>query len=134
MSSPSGDLVVVIEDDPRLSAALEVLIRHWGFRCVVARTPREGLEACGTGIRDVCAIIIDIELDALTRARRGASMFAEAAGRVVPTLLTTTTEASGLNQSETLFILAKPFDPELVRQWLASESSVTAAGPMRMRG
>lgn len=117
MSDPRGKLVVVIEDDPRLSAALEVLIEHWGYTCLVARTPGEALAISSSRAHEVEAVIADIEVDARLRANRSARLFTEAAGRLVPVLLTTS-DAGAVEQDPNISVLAKPFDPELVRQWL----------------
>lgn len=117
MSDPRGNLVVVIEDDPRLSAALEVLIQHWGYTCLVARTPREALAISSSRAQDVRAVIADIEVDARLRADRSAQLFTEAAGRLVPLLLTTSDPGS-VEHDPNVSVLAKPFDPELVRAWL----------------
>lgn len=126
MNSGNGNLVIVVEDDPRLSSALEVLVRCWGYCCLVARTPREALLAGATRMADVCAVIVDIEIDALARADRSAKLFAQAAGRRIPVLLTTT-ELGVPAPEQGVAVLAKPFDPELVRAWLAA--NVTAPRP-----
>lgn len=128
----SKDLVIVIEDDSRLRAALEVLVEYWGYRCLVARTPREALAAAGSRIRDVCAIIADIEVDAMVRADRSARVFAEAAGQTVPTLLTTT-DASLIEHDGGVAVLTKPFDPEMVRVWLAENADPRDQGDERAR-
>lgn len=126
----NGDLVIVIEDDPRLSSALEVLVRCWGYCCLVARTPREALVASAGRMHDVCAVIIDIEIDALNRADRSARLFAEATGRDVPVLLTTT-DAGALAPEQHVSVLAKPFDPELVRIWLGANATTQAPAAVR---
>lgn len=118
MNGPPSDLVVVIEDDPRLSAALGVLLSHWGYCCLFARCPQEALAASGARASEVRAVIADIEIDAQRRAQSSASLFAEAAGRLVPVLLTTS-DAGSTRHGPGVSVLAKPFDPDKVRQWLA---------------
>lgn len=127
MKDPLPDLVVVIEDDPRLSAALEVLVNSWGFRCLLVRTPSEAMAALGSGTRQVCAVIVDQEIDLRGRADRSARLLAEATGQLVPVLLTTT-DTAVVEHEPGVTVLAKPFDPEMVRSWLMKTVGRPSAG------
>ena len=110
-------LIVVIEDDYRSSMALTMLIDDWGYSCIAARSCREAVQTLGTRLTKVCGIITDIEINGEMRGIRDALALAASIGHPVPTIVTTGhTELAW--HSSPFPIVGKPFDPDILHQWL----------------
>ncbi len=110
-------LILVIDDDPKMAEALSLLLEDWGFSHVTAELPSEAVRTLGNRLDEVRAVITDYHLEDGFTGIKGAIAVTNAIGRPVPTLVTTCfldlAEAAG-----TFPVLAKPFDPNLLRQWL----------------
>jgi CheY-like chemotaxis protein len=110
-------LVLVIDDDPRMARALSLLLEDWGFSHVTAESPSEAVRTLGNRLDKVRAVITDYRLQDGFTGVKGAVAVTNAIGRPVPTLVTTC--FLDLAESVTAFpVLAKPFEPNLLRQWL----------------
>ena len=110
-------LVVLIEDDNRVAPALAMLVEDWGFECVAVRTPASAIAQLGARANDVIAIIADLSRDDAYTGRRSAEAIAVAFGTDIPRIVTTNepalARAHGFSD-----VLAKPYDPEVLRDWL----------------
>ena len=126
-TSSERPVVILIEDDNRVTHALAMLIEDWGFECIAVRNPVAAVEALD--IRDVeaAAIVVDLSRNDAFTGRRSAEAITEALGAAIPRIVTTNEPAQA---SEHGFgdILAKPYDPEALRAWLR-EHAVRQTGP-----
>ncbi|MGB0084501.1 MAG: response regulator [Rhodomicrobiaceae bacterium] len=110
-------LILVIDDDPRMANALSLLLEDWGFSHVTAESPSAAVRALGNRLDEVRAVITDYHLQDGFTGIKGAVAVTNAIGRPVPTLVTTCFH--DLAETVSAFpVLAKPFDPNLLRQWL----------------
>ncbi len=109
-------LIVVIEDDYRSSMALTMLIDDWGYSCVAARSSREAVKTLGHRLSNVSAIITDVEIDGQMRGIRDALAIAATIGHSVPTIITT--GHSDFAAASPFPVIRKPFDPDILHQWL----------------
>jgi DNA-binding NtrC family response regulator len=110
-------LILVIDDDQRLADALALLLEDWGFDCVTADSPSSAVRILGGRLHEVRAVITDYHLEDGFTGIKGAHAIGAAIGRPVPILVTTCFQ--DLADTLTAFpVLAKPFDPSLLRQWL----------------
>ncbi|MBS0235052.1 MAG: response regulator [Proteobacteria bacterium] len=109
-------LIVVIEDDYRSSMALTMLIDDWGYSCVAARSSREVVKTLGHRLSKVSAIITDVEIDGQMRGIRDALAIAATIGHSVPTIITT--GHSDFAAASPFPVIRKPFDPDILHQWL----------------
>jgi len=111
-------LVVIIEDDKNMAEAWSLLLTDWGYDYVAAASPGAAVRALGARVGEVRAVITDYHLlDGFTGVA-GAVAIANAIGHPVPTLVTTGFFDLGKN-IVTFPVLAKPFDPDVLRQWLS---------------
>lgn len=110
-------LILILEDDKSLAIALEVLIGDWGFMPFLASSPAAAARALGMRMRDVDAIIADYHLDDGFTGIKGAKELSRAVGRDVPTIVTTA-HAMMAEHANAYPVLAKPFDPQILRRWL----------------
>ena len=119
-------LVVVIEDDYRSSLALTMLIDDWGFSSLAARCAREVVQTLGNRLCNVSAIVTDVEIYGQMRGIKDAIAIASAIGRTVPTIVTT-----GYGDFATIAgpfpVLRKPFDPNILHEWLNHKLGHVAA-------
>jgi CheY-like chemotaxis protein len=110
-------LVLIIEDDKNLAEAWALLLADWGYSHVAAESPGAAIRALGARLGEVRAVITDYHLvDGFTGVT-GAVAIGNAIGHPVPTLVTTGYFDLGKN-IVTFPVLAKPFDPEILREWL----------------
>ena len=110
-------LILVIDDDPKMAEALSLLLEDWGFSHVTAESPSEAVRTLGNRLDEVRAVITDYHLEDGFTGIKGAIAVTNAIGRPVPTLVTTC--FLDLAEAASTFpVLAKPFDPNLLRQWL----------------
>jgi DNA-binding NtrC family response regulator len=114
---PERPLILILEDDNSLAIALEVLLADWGFRPFLAASPAAAARALGMRMRDVDAIIADYHLDDGFTGIKGAKELSRAVGREVPTIVTTA-HAMMAEHANAYPVLAKPFDPQILRRWL----------------
>lgn len=106
-------LVVIIEDDETIADAWSLLLTDWGYASVAA-----AVRALGQRVSEVRAVITDYYLlDGFTGVT-GALAIAKAVGHPVPTLVTTGFFDLGKNLVA-FPVLAKPFNPDVLRQWLS---------------
>jgi DNA-binding response OmpR family regulator len=110
-------IVVVIENEPRIARTLRLLIEDWGFECIAGSSAAWAARELGVDASRVCAVIADYHLDDGFTGHKAAAMISLAAGVAVPTLLTTGHVM--LADRQTGYpVLPKPFDPEVLRRWL----------------
>lgn len=113
----SPPLVLILENDGRLAAALTILVDDWGFSSVTAKSAAAAARALGARIKDVHAIVADYHLDDGFTGIKGAKALATAIGRAVPTIVTT--GHAVLAEHENVYpVLRKPFDPNILHRWL----------------
>lgn len=110
-------LILVIDDDQRMARALSLLLDDWGFDNVTAESPCAAVRSLGARLSEVRAVITDYHLQDGFTGIKGAAAIVKAIGRPVPTLVTTCFLDLADNLSA-FPVLAKPFDPNLLRQWL----------------
>jgi DNA-binding response OmpR family regulator len=111
-------LVLIIEDDKNMAEAWSLLLTDWGYDYVAASSPGAAVRALGPRVSEVQAVITDYHLlDGFTGVR-GAVEIANAIGHAVPTLVTTGFFDLAKN-IVTFPVLAKPFDPDVLREWLS---------------
>ncbi len=110
-------LVLIIEDDRNVACALSLLLDDWGYSFVTAESPKAAVRALGNRLKDVQAVITDYHLEDGFTGIKGAAAVANAIGHPVPTLVTTCF-FDVADQIGRFPVLAKPFDPSLLHQWL----------------
>ncbi len=111
-------LVVIIEDDKNMAEAWSLLLADWGYSYVAADSPSAAVRALGSRVGEVRAVVTDYHLlDGFTGAT-GAVAIVDAIGHAVPILVTTGLSDLGKNPI-TFPVLTKPFDPDVLRQWLS---------------
>jgi DNA-binding NtrC family response regulator len=117
-------LVVVIERDPALSRALTMMLADWGYQCASTESPEMVMQAVSQRRKEVCAVIADADdLGGNGSYRmRDLSRITSALGRTVPTLIASR-HASFTRGSGKLMVVAKPFDPDVIRKWLSQWTS-----------
>ncbi len=128
-------LVVLIEDDNRVAPALAMLVEDWGFECIAVRTPAAAVDELGPRIGEVVAIVADLSRDDAFTGRRSAEAIAGAFGTDIPRIVTTN-EPAEARAHGFADVLAKPYEPETLRDWLralpaasrVSRSSATESG------
>jgi CheY-like chemotaxis protein len=111
-------LVLIIEDNEDTARALSMLLEDWGFAHLAAASPAAAVRALGVRVKDVRALITDYHLQDGFTGIKGAIAVAKAVGRPVPTLITT----GFLDLAEYLDafpVLSKPFDPNVLHEWLS---------------
>lgn len=123
-------VVILIEDDNRVTTALAMLIEDWGYECVAVRTPVAAVERLGDRLGSAVAIVADLSRNDAFTGRRSAEAISEALGTLIPRIVTTNEpgEAHSHGYAE---VLGKPYDPEALRTWLAAQA---ARGPQTARG
>ena len=119
-SDPNKGLVLVLEDDPRLAAALALLIQDWGYECATGRKLEDLLPVLQSRAGDVRAVISDYHLaDGATGVAAAKAL--AALGLALPILLLTGTlrgAARQAAQAEGYAFLEKPVAPERLRRHL----------------
>ncbi len=115
-------VVILIEDDNRIALALEMLIEDWGYECVAVRTPAAAADHLGDRLGEAVAIVADFSRDDAFVGRRSAEAITHALGADLPRIVTTNdpTEAEAHGFSD---VLAKPYDPEQLKVWLADHTA-----------
>ncbi len=120
---PLAPRIVLIEDDPLVLFGQEMLLKDWGYR-VVAGQSREAIRrALQDAPHDVAAIIADFNLGGPDTGADVAREVAENASHPIPTVVMSASlgRSSGAEASLSGFdFLAKPVDPEKLRDWLTS--------------
>lgn len=122
VTSPTArPVVILIEDDNRVAPALAMLIEDWGFDCVAVRTPVAAAERLGDRLQEATAIVVDLARNDAFTGRRSAEAISEALGDDIPRIVTTNEPALARVHGFT-DVLAKPYEPEALRDWLRSHS------------
>ena len=126
-SSSERPVVILIEDDNRVTHALAMLIEDWGFECIAVRNPVAAVEELDSRDVEAAAIVVDLSRNDAFTGRRSAEAITEALGASIPRIVTTNEPAQA---SEHGFgeILAKPYDPEALRAWLHAHA-IRQTGP-----
>jgi CheY-like chemotaxis protein len=120
-------LVLIIDDDAKIAGALSLLLDDWGYDYVTAPSPGAAVIKLGQRLDDVQAVITDYHLEDGFTGIKGAVAVTNAIGRPVPTIVTTC--LLDLAESVTAFpVLAKPFDPSLLHQWLIYNLDIDSSG------
>lgn len=114
---PIRPLVVLIEDDNRVAPALAMLVEDWGFECIAVRTPSAAVHELGSRISEVVAIVADLSRDDAFTGRRSFEAIANALGTDIPRIVTTN-EPAEAKAHGFADVLAKPYEPETLRDWL----------------
>jgi DNA-binding response OmpR family regulator len=112
-------LVILIEDDNRLTPALAMLIEDWGYACHAARNPKTVVADLGSRLSEAIAIVVDLSRNDAFTGRRSAEAITAALGSSLPRLVTTNEPAMARTHGFS-DVLAKPYDPETLRNWLAA--------------
>lgn len=120
-SSAIRPVVILIEDDNRVAPALAMLIEDWGFDCVAVRTPVAALQKLGSRLSEAAAIVVDLSRNDAFTGRRSAEAISEALGTQIPRIVTTNEPALARLHGFT-DVLAKPYDPEALRDWLSEQA------------
>jgi len=115
--------VVLIEDDALVRLGQETLLRDWGHR-VVAAASRDAIQAAlKDNPGDVAAIIADFDIAGPHTGVDIALAIAAAAGRQIPTAITSASfgQVSGIAAALQGFaFFSKPVDPQELYDWLAA--------------
>ena len=103
-----------------MAEAWSLLLADWGYSYVAADSPSAAVRALGPRMGEVRAVVTDYHLlDGFTGAT-GAVAIVDAIGHAVPVLVTT--GLSDLGKHPITFpVLTKPFDPDMLRQWLSHQ-------------
>ena len=83
-------LVLVIEDDKRLTPALAMMIEDWGFDCVAVGSTAEASAALGLRAAEVVVIVADLSDGDHWGSDRTLAAISTAIGRDVPVIATCT--------------------------------------------
>jgi len=110
-------IVVVIENEDSIARTLRLLIEDWGFHCIAGSSAALAARELGVDASRGRAVIADYELDDGFTGDKAAAMISLVAGLPVPTLLTTG-HVSLADRQTGYPVLPKPFDPDVLRQWL----------------
>lgn len=110
-------LVLVIEDDYRSSIALSMIIEDWGYACIAARCSREAVQTLGARLMKVSAIVTDYQINGQMSGIKDAGAIVAAIGRPIP-IAVTTGFGDLADEAGTFPVFRKPFDPELLHDWL----------------
>lgn len=114
-------VVILIEDDNRVAPALSMLIEDWGFDCIAVRTPVAAAEQLGSRVGEAAAIVVDLARNDSFIGRRSAEAISEALGDEIPRIVTTN-EPALARVHGFADVLAKPYEPEALRDWLRSQA------------
>ena len=115
--------VILLEDDPLVRFAQEILLKDWGYR-VVAESSRAGaLAAIQDTPDDIAAIVADYHLGVDDNGAAVAQAIAAVAQREIPTIIMSA--SLGQRQEQTarehgFDCFSKPVNPEHLRNWLSS--------------
>jgi DNA-binding NtrC family response regulator len=119
-----ANLVVVLEDDPRLRSALCLLLSDWNFRTVDGANAGDALGAIGAAICEVVAIITDFDLGAGLNGIDEVAALREA-GVAAPVLVISGSmrgRAGDLAKQAGFHFLSKPVKPLDIENWLAKRA------------
>jgi DNA-binding response OmpR family regulator len=110
-------LVLIIEDNQELANALSRLLDKWGFSNLAAGSSGAAIRVLAGRIKNVHALITDYHLQDGFTGIKGAIAVANAIGHPVPTLVTTGSRDLA-DHPDAFPVLAKPYDPDVLHQWL----------------
>ena len=116
---PHRPLVLVIEDDSRLVSAVAMLIEDWGYDCVAVSSPAKAVVDLGDRITAVVAVVADVSVLESVAGGRSAAAIAAAIGEHVPVIATSTYPGFAAKNGFSA-VLAKPYEPDHLRQWLVA--------------
>jgi DNA-binding NtrC family response regulator len=123
MQAPAN-VIVVIEDDPRLREALCLLLADWDFRAVSAARAGDALAQVGHSLGSVMAVITDFDLgDGVNGVDEAHAL--RAAGISAPVLVMSgSLRGNALEKAREagFHFLSKPVKPLDIENWLATRS------------
>jgi FixJ family two-component response regulator len=117
-----GNVVVVLEDDPRLREALCLLLADWDFRVVSSGRAGEALALVGPSLGAVMAVITDFDLGAGVNGVDEAHAL-RAAGISAPVLVISgSLQGNAVEKAREagFHFLRKPVKPLDIENWLAA--------------
>lgn len=117
-----GNVIVVLEDDPRLREALCLLLADWNFRAVSATRAGDALAQVGAYVEVVIAVITDFDLGEGVNGVDEAHAL-RAAGVSAPVLVISgSLRGNALEKAREagFHFLSKPVKPLDIENWLAA--------------
>lgn len=114
--APCRGLVLIVDDEPDLAAAVEVLIRRLGFRTVVVGDGLGGVAATRELLPDL--VLLDYELPELDGLQVIERLRADPLTKDVPILLNSAARISMADIQKADGFLSKPFPESLLREML----------------
>lgn len=119
-----GNLIVVLEDDPRVRSALCLLLSDWDFQTAEGARAGEALARVGEAVATVTAVITDYDLgDGVNGIDEAHAL--RAAGVAAPVLVISGSmrgTAGDLAREAGFHFLSKPVKPLDIQNWLATRS------------
>lgn len=113
---PCRGLVLIVDDEEDLAAAVEVLVQRLGFRTCKAHDGAAGLAAAQQLLPDL--VLLDYELPELDGLQVIERLRADPATRDLPVLLSSAARVSLADIRQADGFLAKPFSEELLREMI----------------
>lgn len=123
--------VLIADDEPSIARTLSLILEAHGYRPAIARTGEEAVEQAGASAPDifVCDIVMPgiSGIDAALRVRALCPdcRIILISGELISTELLARARADG-NEFE---VLAKPFHPSRLLEWLRGDASVSQEYP-----
>jgi two-component system, sensor histidine kinase len=118
------NVIVVLEDDPRVRGALCLLLSDWDFRTADGASAVEALAQVGAALAAVTAVITDYDLGAGVNGIDEARAL-RAAGVAAPVLVISGSmrgRAGELAREAGFHFLSKPVKPVDIQNWLATRT------------
>lgn len=115
-------MVLVVEDDPQASAALELTLRDWGAEVSCGDAAESLMERLGPRVREAQAIIADFDLGPKPDGVVAASRLRELAPRAQVLVLSGAfnTNAAHAAASAGYDFMAKPASADAITDWLVT--------------
>ena len=120
VSSSTGGMVLVIDNDPAILSGMEALLENWGLEVVTARDPGDVVVTVALA-QGLAMLIVDYQLDDGLMGDTAIAMIRKMAGREIPAMVITADraeEAKTLLASLALPVLHKPVKPAQLRALL----------------
>lgn len=114
--TPCRGLVLVVDDEEDLAAAVEALLQRQGFRTCSVHDGRSGVTAARELLPDL--VLLDYELPELDGLQVLAELRADPATRDVPVLLNSAARVTMADIQKADGFLSKPFPESLLREML----------------
>lgn len=114
--TPCRGLVLIVDDEEDLAAAVEVLIQRSGFRTCTVHDGRSGVIAARELMPDL--VLLDYELPELDGLKVIEQLRSEASTRDIPILLNSAARMSMANIQKADGFLSKPFPESLLNEMI----------------